>query len=178
MAPQLNQVVIENMLRLPGLSAETLLKAVQGNAFDHVSAIYNLLVDRLEPTMPSLPSIQSMPGDYAPDGAHQLEKVNIKFDHITQTEYTFQLHSSRFSSQSSAIQKRNRKKEVECNLHQERPTIQQEDTQSDLVIRRISHQHHILIIIIIRRAIRRCGSFLCYSVTTLILKCYLIQICH
>ncbi|XP_076234918.1 serine/threonine-protein kinase SIK3 isoform X1 [Calliopsis andreniformis] len=72
--PQLNQLVIENMLRLPGLSAETLLKAVQGNAFDHVSAIYNLLVDRLEPTMPSLPSIQSIPGDYAPDGAHQLEK--------------------------------------------------------------------------------------------------------
>ncbi|XP_076277781.1 serine/threonine-protein kinase SIK3 isoform X3 [Lasioglossum baleicum] len=71
---QLNQLVIENMLRLPGLSADTLLKAVQGNAFDHVSAIYNLLVDRLEPTMPSLPSIQSLPGDYAPDGAHQLEK--------------------------------------------------------------------------------------------------------
>lgn len=79
MPPQLNQVVIENMLRLPGLSPETLLKAVQGNAFDHVSAIYNLLVDRLEPTMPSLPSIQSIPGDYAPDGAHQLEKVDIKF---------------------------------------------------------------------------------------------------
>ncbi|KAG7214012.1 hypothetical protein KM043_001382 [Ampulex compressa] len=72
--PQLNQLVIENMLRLPGLSADTLLQAVQGNAFDHVSAIYNLLVDRLEPTMPSLPSIQSIPGDYLPDGAHQLEK--------------------------------------------------------------------------------------------------------
>ncbi|XP_076640385.1 serine/threonine-protein kinase SIK3 isoform X2 [Colletes latitarsis] len=71
---QLNQLVIENMLRLPGLSADTLLKAVQGNAFDHVSAIYNLLVDQLEPTMPSLPSIQTIPGDYAPDGAHQLEK--------------------------------------------------------------------------------------------------------
>lgn len=80
--PQINQVVIENMLRLPGLSAETLLKAVQGNAFDHVSAIYNLLVDRLEPTMPSLPSIQSIPGDYAPDGAHQLEKVHIKFSFL------------------------------------------------------------------------------------------------
>lgn len=74
---QLNQLVLENMLRLPGLTADTLLKAVQGNAFDHVSAIYNLLVDRLEPTMPSLPSIQSLPGDYAPDGAHQLEKVRI-----------------------------------------------------------------------------------------------------
>nr|XP_034187178.1 serine/threonine-protein kinase SIK3-like isoform X6 [Osmia lignaria] len=72
--PQLNQIVIDNMLTLPGLTAETLLNAVQGNAFDHVSAIYNLLVDRLEPTMPSLPSIQSIPGDYAPDGAHQLEK--------------------------------------------------------------------------------------------------------
>ncbi|XP_015588740.1 serine/threonine-protein kinase SIK3 isoform X2 [Cephus cinctus] len=72
--PQLNQLVIENMLRLPGLSADTLLQAVQGNAFDHVSAIYNLLADRLEPSMNSLPSIQTIPGDYMPDGAHQLEK--------------------------------------------------------------------------------------------------------
>ncbi|XP_043663823.1 serine/threonine-protein kinase SIK3-like isoform X2 [Vespula pensylvanica] len=72
--PQLNQLVIENMLRLPGLSADTLLKAIQGNAFDHVSAIYNLLVDRLEPTMSALPTIQNIPGDYMPDGAHQLEK--------------------------------------------------------------------------------------------------------
>lgn len=65
------------MLRLPGLSADTLLQAVQGNAFDHVSAIYNLLADQLEPSMPSIPSIQSIPGDYMPDGAHQLEKVNF-----------------------------------------------------------------------------------------------------
>ncbi|XP_076392946.1 serine/threonine-protein kinase SIK3 isoform X5 [Megachile rotundata] len=72
--PQLNQIVIDNMLKLPGLTAETLLSAVQGNAFDHVSAIYNLLVDRLESTMSSLPSIQSITGDYAHDGAHQLEK--------------------------------------------------------------------------------------------------------
>ncbi|XP_025991778.1 serine/threonine-protein kinase SIK3 isoform X2 [Solenopsis invicta] len=72
--PPLNQLVIENMLRLPGLSADTLLQTIKGNAFDHVSAIYNLLVDRLEPTMPNLPSIQSIPGDYLPDGAHQLEK--------------------------------------------------------------------------------------------------------
>ncbi|XP_034951244.1 serine/threonine-protein kinase SIK3-like isoform X2 [Chelonus insularis] len=72
--PPLNQVVIENMLRLPGLSAETLLKSVQGNAFDHVSAIYHLLADRIESTMSSLPSINNFPGDYMPDGAHQLEK--------------------------------------------------------------------------------------------------------
>ncbi|XP_011635254.1 serine/threonine-protein kinase SIK3-like isoform X1 [Pogonomyrmex barbatus] len=74
LSPPLNQLVIENMLRLPGLSADTLLQAIKGNTFDHVSAIYNLLVDRLEPTMPNLPSIQSIPGDYLPDGAHQLEK--------------------------------------------------------------------------------------------------------
>ena len=63
------------MLRLPGLSADTLLQSVQGNAFDHVSAIYNLLADRLETAMTSLPSIQSIPGDYMPDDVHQLEKV-------------------------------------------------------------------------------------------------------
>ncbi|KAH0951990.1 hypothetical protein HN011_005435 [Eciton burchellii] len=72
--PQLNQLVIESMLRLPGLSADTLLQAIKGNTFDHISAIYNLLVDRLESTMPNLPSIQSIPGEYLPDGAHQLEK--------------------------------------------------------------------------------------------------------
>ncbi|XP_033210987.1 serine/threonine-protein kinase SIK3-like isoform X3 [Belonocnema kinseyi] len=72
--PQINQVVIESMLRLPGLSADTLLQSVQGNAFDHVSAIYNLLADRLETAMTSLPSIQSIPGDYMPDDGHQLEK--------------------------------------------------------------------------------------------------------
>ena len=66
------------MLRLPGLSADTLLNAVQGNAFDHVSAIYHLLADRLEPTIPTLPSIQNIPGDYMPGGAHQLEKVHKK----------------------------------------------------------------------------------------------------
>jgi len=63
------------MLRLPGLSADTLLQAIKGNTFDHISAIYNLLVDRLESTLPNLPSIQSIPGEYLPDGAHQLEKV-------------------------------------------------------------------------------------------------------
>ncbi|KAL0123337.1 hypothetical protein PUN28_005699 [Cardiocondyla obscurior] len=73
-SPPLNQLVIENMLRLPGLSTDTLLQAIKGNRFDHVSAIYNLLVDRLESTMPNLASIQSIPGDYLPDGAHQLEK--------------------------------------------------------------------------------------------------------
>lgn len=65
---------MENMLRLPGLRPETLLQSIQQNAFDHVSAIYHLLADRLESTMSSLPSIQNLPGDYMPDGAHQLEK--------------------------------------------------------------------------------------------------------
>ncbi|XP_063991691.1 serine/threonine-protein kinase SIK3-like isoform X2 [Diachasmimorpha longicaudata] len=70
----INQMVIENMLRLPGLDANTLLKSIQGNAFDHVSAIYHLLADRMEFTMQSLPSMQTLPGDYMADGAHQLEK--------------------------------------------------------------------------------------------------------
>ncbi|XP_029170704.1 serine/threonine-protein kinase SIK3-like isoform X2 [Nylanderia fulva] len=72
-APQFNQAVMDTMiLRLPGLSTDTLLQAIKGNTFDHVSAIYNLLVDR--PTMPNLPNIQNIPGDYLPDDAHQLEK--------------------------------------------------------------------------------------------------------
>lgn len=86
-SPQLNQVVIENMLRLPGLSADTLLNAVQGNAFDHVSAIYHLLADRLETTLPALPSIQNISGDYMPDGAHQLEKVNQQKFSVTKLSH-------------------------------------------------------------------------------------------
>jgi serine/threonine-protein kinase SIK3 len=84
-SPQLNQLVIESMLTLPDLDADTLLQAVQGNAFNHVSAIYNLLVDQLESAVTSVPSIQTIPGGYMPDDAHQLEKVIIArprpFDH-------------------------------------------------------------------------------------------------
>ncbi|OXU26601.1 hypothetical protein TSAR_006259 [Trichomalopsis sarcophagae] len=71
---QLNQLVIESMLKLPGLDIDTLLQAVQGNAFNHVSAIYNLLCDQLENAVTSVPSIQNVPGGYVPDDAHQLEK--------------------------------------------------------------------------------------------------------
>ena len=70
---QLNQTVIETMLKLPGLSKETLLDSVQRNDFDHVSAIYNLLVDELE-NASNVPSIQMIP-DYMPVDTHQLEKV-------------------------------------------------------------------------------------------------------
>ncbi|XP_014209439.1 serine/threonine-protein kinase SIK3-like isoform X2 [Copidosoma floridanum] len=71
----LNQLVIESMLTLPGLDLDTLLQSVQGNAFNHISAIYNLLVDQLENAVTSVPSIQSFSAGYvSDDDAHQLEK--------------------------------------------------------------------------------------------------------
>lgn len=74
--PPLNQLVIETMLTLPGLNLDELLEAVQGNAFNHISAIYNLLCDQLENAVTSVPRIQSPPSGYVPDDSHQLEKVN------------------------------------------------------------------------------------------------------
>lgn len=46
--PVLNNVVIEHMLQLPGLDKDMIVKSVTENSFDHISAIYQLLVDKLE----------------------------------------------------------------------------------------------------------------------------------
>ncbi|XP_014273790.3 serine/threonine-protein kinase SIK3 [Halyomorpha halys] len=46
--PEINQTVVEHMLQLPGLNREMIIEAVQGNHFDHISAIYHLFVDKLE----------------------------------------------------------------------------------------------------------------------------------
>lgn len=73
--PPLNQLVIETMLTLPGLNLDELLQAVQGSAFNHISAIYNLLCDQLENAVTSVPRIQNPPSGYVPDDAQQLEKV-------------------------------------------------------------------------------------------------------
>lgn len=44
---QLNLTVIEHMLQLPGLTQNMILQSLKGNSFDHIYAIYNLLVDKL-----------------------------------------------------------------------------------------------------------------------------------
>ncbi|XP_063218746.1 serine/threonine-protein kinase SIK3-like isoform X2 [Bacillus rossius redtenbacheri] len=46
--PPLNEVVVEHMLQLPGLTAEIIQQSVQSRTFDHISAIYHLLVDKLK----------------------------------------------------------------------------------------------------------------------------------
>ena len=71
----LNKVVIESMLSLPGMDADTLLRDIQHNAFNHISAIYNLLCEQVE-NATCLPSMQQLPGAYEPDDSHQLEKVS------------------------------------------------------------------------------------------------------
>lgn len=75
--PPLNQLVIETMLTLPGLDLDELLQAVQENAFNHISAIYNLLCDQLKNAVTSVPSIRNPPSGYVPDDAQQLEKVGV-----------------------------------------------------------------------------------------------------
>jgi len=179
--PQLNQLVIESMLRLPGLSADTLLQAIKGNTFDHISAIYNLLVDRLESTMPNLPSIQSIPGEYLPDGAHQLEKViYLSFIRVYLYKQKFYLIScftytrSRvifFLGSLAKLKKPKRKAVFIWRL--ERLIIQQEDIRLDLVIQHISLLQHILIIIC--QDTRLYGLFP-FSIVTWILKFYRIRI--
>ncbi|XP_054260207.1 serine/threonine-protein kinase SIK3-like isoform X2 [Macrosteles quadrilineatus] len=47
-SPSLNNVVIEHMLQLPGLDKDMIVKSLAENSFDHLSAIYHLLVDKIE----------------------------------------------------------------------------------------------------------------------------------
>ncbi|XP_026279659.1 serine/threonine-protein kinase SIK3 isoform X2 [Frankliniella occidentalis] len=44
----LNKLVMEHMLQLPGLTSEMIIQSLQEKNFDHISAIYHLLVDKLE----------------------------------------------------------------------------------------------------------------------------------
>lgn len=44
---QLNKTVIDHMLQLPGLNQNMILHSLKTNSFDHIYAIYNLLVDKL-----------------------------------------------------------------------------------------------------------------------------------
>ncbi|KAK4878193.1 hypothetical protein RN001_010699 [Aquatica leii] len=43
----LNKTVIEHMLQLPQLNQHMILQSLKSNSFDHIYAIYNLLVDKL-----------------------------------------------------------------------------------------------------------------------------------
>lgn len=44
---QLNKTVIDHMLQLPGLNKAMILQSIHNSTFDHIYAIYNLLVDKL-----------------------------------------------------------------------------------------------------------------------------------
>ncbi|CAB3372690.1 Hypothetical predicted protein [Cloeon dipterum] len=44
----LNSLVIEHMLQLPGLTSDLIIQSVKQKNFDHISAIYHLLVDKLD----------------------------------------------------------------------------------------------------------------------------------
>lgn len=44
---QLNKTVINHMLQLPNLNQAMVLQSVKNNTFDHIHAIYNLLLDKL-----------------------------------------------------------------------------------------------------------------------------------
>ncbi|XP_050426740.1 serine/threonine-protein kinase SIK3-like isoform X3 [Adelges cooleyi] len=49
-SPMMNTAIIELMLQLPGLDKDMIVNSVQQKKFDHVSAIYHLLVDKLGST--------------------------------------------------------------------------------------------------------------------------------
>lgn len=44
---QLNKTVIDHMLQLPNLSQAMIMQSLKNRTFDHIYAIYNLLVDKL-----------------------------------------------------------------------------------------------------------------------------------
>ncbi|XP_022250689.1 serine/threonine-protein kinase SIK3-like isoform X2 [Limulus polyphemus] len=43
-----NELIIEHMLQLPGITEEQIIQSVQAKCFDHYSAIYHLLLDKLD----------------------------------------------------------------------------------------------------------------------------------
>lgn len=43
----INEFVLDHMLRLPGVTRERIIESVMGKCFDHYSAIYHLLLDKL-----------------------------------------------------------------------------------------------------------------------------------
>lgn len=44
---QLNKTVIDHMLQLPNLNHNMIMQSLTSNTFDHIYAIYNLLLDKL-----------------------------------------------------------------------------------------------------------------------------------
>lgn len=44
---QLNKTVIEHMLHLPNLNQNIIMQSLKNHSFDHIYAIYNLLLDKL-----------------------------------------------------------------------------------------------------------------------------------
>lgn len=44
----LDNVVVTHMLQLPGLTVDMISQSVRENRYDHIYAIYNLLVDKLQ----------------------------------------------------------------------------------------------------------------------------------
>lgn len=44
---QLNKTVIDHMLQLPNLNHTMIMQSLKNNSFDHIYAIYNLLLDKL-----------------------------------------------------------------------------------------------------------------------------------
>lgn len=44
---QLNKTVIDHMLQLPNLNQNMIVQSLKSNSFDHIYAIYNLLLDKL-----------------------------------------------------------------------------------------------------------------------------------
>ena len=47
-APPLDNVVVKHMQQLPGLTVDMIMQSVLENRYDHIYAMYNLLVDKLQ----------------------------------------------------------------------------------------------------------------------------------
>uniref|UniRef100_A0A0A9Y3Q2 non-specific serine/threonine protein kinase n=1 Tax=Lygus hesperus TaxID=30085 RepID=A0A0A9Y3Q2_LYGHE len=56
----INNTVLDLMLQLPDLTREKIMEAVQNNRFEHISAIYHLLVDKLEGRISGSPTLSAM----------------------------------------------------------------------------------------------------------------------
>lgn len=105
---QLNLTVIDHMLQLPGLTQNMILQSLKANSFDHIYAIYNLLVDKLHQrtikfqskiAQPSLSVDSSLPEDDQNCRAPKINERSESFNEQLVTNLT-----SEVNSKSSEVQ--------------------------------------------------------------------------
>lgn len=86
---QLNKTVIDHMLQLPNLNHNMIMQSLKNNSFDHIYAIYNLLLDKLHQRTINFQKVQ-----------RQREDCKLKSnDNLESGEYCIYVENTHCSNQ-------------------------------------------------------------------------------